>query len=85
MNSWQASSVGANESYSGRRSVSLGTMPALARLTEDSNLPLAAGSAGWHVNTVTPQCRAKSTVCRVRTGKLVICDTVTVFSLSVRT
>ena len=53
MNASHAASISANESYSARRLVSLGTMSALASFTEDSAPPLDAGSAGWQVSTVT--------------------------------
>lgn len=44
-------SSAANEAYSSRRFVSLGTRSALAIFTDNSTPPIDAGSAGWHVST----------------------------------
>ena len=52
-NSAHAASSSANEAYSSRRLVSLGTRSALASFTVDSDPPLLAGSAGSQVCTVT--------------------------------
>jgi hypothetical protein len=54
MNASHAASSCANDEYSGRRFVARGTRSALATLTDDSEPPLVAGSAGWQVNTVMP-------------------------------
>ena len=52
-NTSHAASSSANEAYSSRRLVSLGTRSALASFTVDSDPPLLAGSAGSQVCTVT--------------------------------
>ncbi len=48
-NTLHASSRSANEAYSSRRLVSLGTRSALATFTDDSLPPFDAGSTGTHV------------------------------------
>lgn len=46
MNASQAASSSANDAYSARRFVSVGTMSAFASFTDDSTPPFDAGSAG---------------------------------------